>query len=62
MLMFDHCTFDAAQMKQIEEARAELRKIKGEPRAFYRIIDAVYSKYGSAVTDKARELENAWCY
>lgn len=60
--MFVNCTFDAAEMQQVEEARAELRKIKDDPRAFYRIIDAVYIKYGLAVTDKARELESAWCY
>lgn len=59
--MFENCTFDAAEMQQIEEARAELRKIE-TPKDFYRIVNAVYDKYGSDIGNKARELENAWCY
>nr|DAQ18409.1 MAG TPA: hypothetical protein [Caudoviricetes sp.] len=53
--------FDNYEMQQIEEARAELRKIK-TPKDFYRIVNAVYDKYGSDIGNKARELENAWCY
>lgn len=59
--MFENCTFDAAEMQQIEEARAELRKIK-TPKDFYRIVNAVYDKYGSDIGNQARELESAWCY
>ena len=59
--MFENCTYGAAEMQQIEDARAELRKIK-TPKDFYRIVNAVYDKYGSYIGNKARELENAWCY
>lgn len=53
--------FDDYEMQQVEEARAELRKIE-TPKDFYRIVNAVYDKYGSDIVNKARELENAWCY
>ena len=59
--MFENCTYGAAEMQQIEEARAELRKIK-TPKYFCRIVNAVYDKYGSDIGNKERELENSWCY
>lgn len=48
--MFENCTFDAADMQQIEEARADLRKIK-TPKDFCHVVNAAYDKYGSNIVN-----------
>ena len=48
--MFENCTFDAAEMQQIEEVRAELRKIK-TPKDFCHVVNAAYDKYGSDIVN-----------
>lgn len=42
--------FDNYEMQQIEEARAELRKIK-TPKDFCHVVNAAYDKYGSNIVN-----------
>lgn len=47
--------FDKYEMKLVEEACNELKKIK-TPKDFYRIVNHVNDKYGCDIANKAREI------
>ena len=51
--------FNEYEMQQLEEARAELRKIK-TPKDFYRIVNEVNDKYGCDIANAAREIEQVY--